>query len=1688
MPRAQLQHQARSPAWFRYVSIGCATNYVVSETREADDSYPARTRSSAGGVAVSSPYSTGGGGTVLEHRYGALLLSHLLSGDPIPLLGDDATTLSVRFQAGPLPVDDFLVVGRVPDGRHRQLSVAVRRAPSFVPSDPPSVALLASYIPMVTTHWDDVHRGDWRLGLAVANRDNAVRQLEELATIASAHPDASAFLEVVNTPGRTTNAVRRRLEHFGAAVAAAATEVGDETPAGELAWRLLSALRIVDLRLEGANQADRTNAVARLRRVTSDGTAAAAEAVFTRLEELVGGYGPAGAVVTVQLLHRHLAGFGVARSPGYERQWAYLDLRTQRLRERVRSRLVGPEGELEFARTDAANELHARMAEVAAAGGSLVVHGEPDVGKSSLVLRTADRLRDEGVEVVALSLRELPSRTAELEAELGEPLESVLGAAASGHGRVFVVDGAESALEGQSAVFLDVATAALRLGFGIVAVTRNDGARAVEEELQRASEVIGSALARPHTVPGLTEEETREIGAAFPSLARLLNDERTSRLLSRPGLVDLLLRAGDATRLEDRPLAEADIFAAIWMGLVRNGERVERGGPTPEAREEALHALARRSLGATAATHPADASALRSLRRDGLLLSTAPAGAWTPRDEFASDLIRDFTLAHLLTSEGWSLVDSAGAPRWAIRAVRLACQGVLISAPDREVARRELQVTFDAIAHRHGSRWSELPLEALLTLGDAQKALTDAWPSLAVRDSTALTALLRLAKQRYANDTLVLAPIIELAFCGDRDLGQHDRHDRDGSGRLIRDLVLEWLQRLSQEEAPPNPVRQHLRDVLLEQHPPGHDEFAVQAIATLAADLDATAEVFLLDLASSHSEDLAPAVEEVGPIVALAAARPDLLLRLAEAYYIEPPRKRRRGRLGPDLDFLKDGIRHHRPGGLGRLAAWYYGPFFRLLHTRPREAVEFINRMVDAAAVVDAGRTADGTDGTETPVIELMLPGVGTLSVRGSTRAWAWYRGSSIGPYPCMSALLAVERFADHLVTIGIRPDRVAALLLRSCHNLAMLGLVVGFFVRHGTLEFLEPMLASPELWHLEFSRVASEGVLHVQGPDDEGLAGRDRRRYTFREVAGELVLSAVARGDEDRLTALAAIGDRLVANARAVVADTPAADSATATVEGWAASLRRENYVMHAEGGGVYVQFRTPAAVAARLQPGPEELSRGLESIRLLNTYAVSENREGPLDTLADDVAVAQALEGHVRPDAPFLRDRNAVVAVAATAVVAAAEGRARLPEVRLKWAASTVINAALEPAITDMSVPESYFSQGQDRSAAVALPGVGMTGFFDDVALLDRYIAAVKTSARSYFDEVRAAFVTGARAVWTAECRLLGGRCIHEHVWDAIVSGLADCRLGGRNERGERRLEPLHEPYEETLPTVPTNSVYLNRISHPLIAAWHARQTGACVAEPAGRLFAVLSETHRRVASRWAAGDYGGYSDRDRERVAWTLAEAAAAGHPAPLVDHVDTFADSGRALDQFLSDLARRFTYERSLDHAFRDVWRVILTATVTAWEAGRTFPQRDRWADHGLSAVIPVPTISMAERDVNGRLAEAREHWLAAQDLWDLVERWEPFARGVPKAVDAVVRLVEPTDRDWQARTALPLVERLMAEHYEQIASRTWHLVDWLGDIRDSAGSNREELARWRRIIDSLAAEGDSKAARLQAAEE
>lgn len=1637
-------------------------------------------------------YSTGGGGVVLEHRIAATLLASLLAGDAMPLLGDDAAPKSIKFQASPFsPVDDLFVRAATPDGGVRKLSIAVRRSPKLIKSDAASVGLFAPYVRITLEHWVELSNGTWRLGLAVAASTPGTRQLEELAEFARANRDAPSFHAEVRRPGRTNQGVRARLAQVEALIDLALDDDLDAQgtqDVGELTWRFLTALRVMSCRIEGADQTDRTNSVRRLQSLTKEQSPAAADALFTRLAELAGSYAPQAAEVDALALRRDLAGFAFADSPQHAKGLRVLKSLAERLVARTGFRLASGEADLELDRGDVREPLQEAMRVAVSTGSTLLVTGEPDVGKSALTLRAAEKFAADGPAVTVLSLRDLPATTLELENSLGGHLDEVLASAASGPGRLLVVDGAEAALEGRGGLLADLARAALGMGYGVVAVTRRDGRGAVAKALSAGDGREPSE----HEIPGLTASERAQLTATFAALSGLKEDARSNWLLSRPGLVDLLLRSGPGADLSAGVVSEAHVFAIIWAQLVRRGEEIAPGEPSPDAREQALIELAHREMLPSGSKPTAALDALASLRSDGLLLPAGPTSAWSPGDHFASDLVRDFAIARLLIVEGWELLKSTGAPRWALRAVRLACQASLVQSGDEtEATRLKLQAECNALGDQYGRRWIEVPLEALLTLGDGGKALERAWLALTDGDAAGLATVLRISTQRYSahgfGEPQVLAPVVRLAYCGSTDFGQSKRYSE--TGEQIREVVLNWLRGLTRVAAPPDRLRQRVRDRVLDSAPPFYDEFALEVLGTLGPDLDERASGFLKTIGEDSPGHLRHLVESAGASLAMSASQPALLLELTEAYYIEAPRRDRFGLSGMD-----DGIRHHDFGGIGSpMASWYNGPFFCLLNVEPRETIELINRMLDHATAIRVGQLRElneelPTDTESIGGMEFELPVVGRRHCIGDDHAWRWYRGSSVGPYPCMSALLALERFCDYLIeTVRFPLEKIAEMLLRDGSNLAMPGLVVGLFVRHldGVGDLLDSSLEDPRIWQLEFTRIVSEGHLHVQGADDPGLKGRDRRRYSFREVAAQMTITARMNGDEERLATLGQIADKLVCNARAE----GYAGVELAAVEGWAAAMRSENYKAEPhESGGIAIDFEPPGEVESALRGSLESITKTNKVLGLRLKYTKTQDRSALADGLLEDLEIARSLA----QDTDVLGDlfaADGIAAVAAAGIVAHARGIATVPDAGLSWAAGILIEAAINPQVDQMSFESSSHDSGADRSAGAALPLL-LLPCFDQLGIESpRLREALNACSESIFDEVRAAAACGFRGLWSAECRDASGseRCFHELAWEIVEGGLRDCRMGDW-EGGRRGVAPLEPPYGEALAAVPTDSLLANRLVHPLIAASDASLASCCVADRARVLLEVLHAADRRAARHWAEEGYGHFSDHQRALVARMLIERALANEDAELHAYVREFLLTPAALNQLLRDLLVAFTYGSELRPRFAEVWRGLAVAALDEIEAGTRPMVGDRTSDEAVAHLIPTPEINIAESDPDGVIAKAEEGWIEPAEIADLFERWVPLAAGRAQSVDAVTRFSMTAGPQWQADTGLAWVERTIAGAYETVANSCWFLVDWLGRLRTEQALPPDAANAWRRVVDSLAAAGDARAAKLQQAEE
>ncbi|HEX7069272.1 MAG TPA: hypothetical protein VF190_00635, partial [Rhodothermales bacterium] len=626
-----------------------------------------------------------------------------------------------------------------------------------------------------------------------------------------------------------------------------------------------------------------------------------------------------------------------------------------------------------------------------------------------------------------------------------------------------------------------------------------------------------------------------------------------------------------------------------------------------------------------------------------------------------------------------------------------------------------LQTGFDALASAGGGeRWSDVPTEALLGVPDPTDALKDAWPTLLDNKAQGLGRLIRVLHGRHRRaailDAIIAEPVIsQLLEAGPprtladevaeliRDWLRAHVVQATPAGQAtriaLRDTILnqcaenermldaqevvrqaELAARTPEEITADEERRKTLADMRgvsmsrrrrrrseRTRHPPYqwiHDA-QVEHLALLGHDLGLEGEAILRRIAEDEPNSLDHAVESILAGLSLASYDPKLLIDLAAAYYIEDEDEDEDDGFGWSGGFDDDGIRRHRFGGLGSpLASFTHGPFLALFRAEYRGGVALLNRMLDHAArcrvrTLSDLRYGEPLDQDRTGMKRMLSIAGEPREYVGDGHVWLWYRGTGVGPYPCMSALQALEFVTEEYIRAGIPPHVLTTIMLEDAHNLAMPALALGVLIRHLEVagEAIDPYLVEPTIWQLEFSRAVNEtSGLAARIPE---LPNPERRGWNLREVSVMLTL----RAEGDRIAQLRVLGERLLANAAAEVGDdtSPAAREHLAAVRNWAASLDRAAYEVRQEDDRLLIQQVVDPEVEEVLGDTNADLRRTNDSLGLTVRHAHVRDNGGrapdiEAEALAADIALARELLNNPPQSVGFSADGP--VAAAASAV----------------------------------------------------------------------------------------------------------------------------------------------------------------------------------------------------------------------------------------------------------------------------------------------------------------------------------------------------------------------------------------------------------------------------------------------------
>lgn len=1708
-----------------------------------------------------SPYATGGGGVSFERKVAVRYLAHLLVSDGAVELGDGRSVVSVSFQQAPdYPVDDLIIAAARPEESEPSLLLAlgVRRSPNLVLSDEQTRRLIRDFVRAVINAPAD--GPEHRLGLVVAGPQPHAQQLGELAGLAADQMGAPGFFDLVRAPGKFNAAIRNRLDHVEKLVERALQDLGvTAEPEPALVqyhtWQLLSRLTVLMPRLESPDETDWSAVANDLTTVARIPDLTGASQACDRLVALASEYAPKAARIDLAVLRRDAHGVLDPKVRRYRRAWQILDHLHERALSSVHNEIIAGD-DVRRIHLDRSG-ISEGVVEIAKDSVAIIVSGESGVGKSALVLGSfAHELTDDpdSVQALCINLRHVPKLTVEFESTLGYPLPTLLSELSAPQ-RMLVIDGADAVAEGMEDAFRYLVDAAIGADLKVIAVTAVDGCQVVLDIL---NDRFGNNVAE-YTVPLLTDSEIQEIVDTFPELSNLNTNPRSRDLLRRLVVVDLLVRGG----LTGVPLSDADAMIEVWSGLVRRNGSSARGQPyARESVLLRLADYSLRGGERLDVVGGLDSAAVAGLLQDGLL-QTPVNNPFMIGPDFAHDEVRRYSVARLLLSEGdpASKLLNSGVPRWALSAAKLACQAMLqvpnqIGMPLRGRLGR-LQSSFDElVAAGHGARWGDVPGEALISMSDPSAVLRDAWPDLKDDDAAGIQRLVRLVDQRLRGhnsivDPISIEPMVSLML---------EDGEPWLSGQYASNLLRDWLRghiaaRTPTGHVPRILLRERLAEAcadadrrleerlraeaaaraarseedmeqpreLEESHPelfisqldygrsPGRerprvpcvcrDRVYLELLALLGPDLGDEGEAILLRIAQDAPSSLAPAVEALLTSVALSRYRRGLLAELTEAYYLDDEED--------GTEFDDEGIRRHDPrysGIVPGLAAWYLGPFAVLFQTDPRGGVTVLNRLLNHAALVRARSLARPPWMIHAPPdldigpyqVDLEVAGT-RLTYVGDEQVWHWYRGTGVGPYPCISALQALERTCDQFIKQGIPIGKLVEVLLEGCQNLAMVGLTAGIFVRHLETagDLLDPYFADPLIWHLEFRRVALEAS--TLAASSEGLEAPDRRYWTLREAATVMT----SRADDERAEELRSIGETLVENARLMISQEWRSDEMEtrdngdediepelATAMLWASCLDRDKFQVRETPDGLFVQPTPPEEVVQKLQDGNRDFERASEATRLTVRYLIKANEADAdaiePDELTTDLASARDLMEDP-PTLTALHPLDVPALVASAALDAHLLRGVDLPDDVLAFAADTVLRVSEGEASTGLyDIEESYFEQGADRSAARALPLLLMPDAARLRAVIDggdasetfeRVTAAGLNLARSVVNEVRLYLARGLDHLWTTPC-VQEGSCHHEVGWQIVTATMRDCALGGWDrETGMRSVIVLDEPIANSLANTPGNSIQPSRLDASIRALAPAATENICISTAAHDLLMVLIDAQRRSLLRREHDDmdHRGTHSLVTARALFSLAQR---GDDTAIYEQIDAYADNSALLGTFLRALSAAAEETPGRAAAARWIWPSVIRHVLDLHNVGHTPFQGEFYGDMALAALLP-----NAASETSYLYRELREkpiEWWDSLALRPEVESWLVHATGKATCVDQLVCFLLVLTLEDQAQLGLPRVAKLVLANPGNIANRTYLLANWLIETRAAADAV-DLSATWQQIVDALVVEGDTRLA-------
>ena len=709
----------------------------------------------------------------------------------------------------------------------------------------------------------------------------------------------------------------------------------------------------------------------------------------------------------------------------------------------------------------------------------------------------------------------------------------------------------------------------------------------------------------------------------------------------------------------------------------------------------------------------------------------------------------------------------------------------------------------------------------------------------------------------------------------------------------------------------------------------------------------------------------------------------------------------------------------------------------------------------------------------------------------GDDHVWRWYRGTGVGPYPCISALQALEHTCDRLIRVGVPIRTLVSTLLDDCENIAMVGLVVGILVRHlsDSEDLLDPYFSEPLIWRWEFRRIVDEDS--PLAADSEEIKEPDRRKWSLREAAMFTALAA----DDSRAAALRVLGETLIENERRIIKqerDTLAIEDEVngsgdteeqlTMVKGWASSLDQSRYEVRRTPEGLYLQHTLPEDVVDTQHRNSSNLQRISEEIRLKVRYYINRGEESvgaaelkaDIASARDLLAIPSPLSSQQPWDVPAL--------VAAEVIEACVLRQVDISDGDLDFAVETLLRVLEgEMLPSPFEYEETYFEEGADRSAARVLPLLltpagarlrEIAGSGDGEKIIERAFSAGLKAAQAVAYEVRLNLARGLDHLWETPC-VQDGSCHHQAGLRFATETMRYCAVGGWNPYvGRHSVIALEEPLAESLGNIPDDSILPSRLDAAIRALAPAATANVCVSSSAYDLLSVLLAAQRRslLTDEDNSLDDRGTHTLVSARALLTLAQQ---GDDTAIYEHIDAYADNPALLGSLLRALSAAAEEDSGRAATVRRLWPLIIHHVLDLNEAGKALFQGGSEREMALASLIPI--VASQNVYLYREIEEEPIVWWEPSSLRPDIEVLLATEAGKIECVDRIIAFLGTLRPEDQARVGLPWMTKLVLDSPGQVAKRSFLLPAWLIETR-SAAESASLSDHWQQLVDALVVEG------------